>query len=117
MCSDATGEMPDIQRLPLLGVSADCLEHEGVVSISLARSMVDHVTRYVHFVRRIYVEVAVRRDPGRAADRIGRAYEDGHELRATGLPLGGFDVRAEPAARLSGTTRGASRQDIGGSRR
>ena len=76
-------EIPD---LPLLGVSADGLDRAGVVSISVARSPAEHVTRHVHGVRRIYVEIAV--DGARAGLMIesGVRTRTVVELRAAALP-------------------------------
>jgi hypothetical protein len=80
------GEALAIQRVPLVGVSADCLEHGGVVSISVARSAAGHFTHHVHGVRRIFVELAVD------GTRAGLLIESGErartvvELLATGRP-------------------------------
>jgi hypothetical protein len=51
-----TGQQPAIVNLPLIGVSADRVDHDGTVAISVARSAVEHLTRVIHDVARIHVE-------------------------------------------------------------
>jgi Family of unknown function (DUF5335) len=38
------------------GVSADRVNHDGAIAISVARSAVDHFTHIVHDVSRIFIE-------------------------------------------------------------
>ena len=71
-------EALEVQRLPSLGVSADCTDHDGVVSISVARSAAEHVTHHVHSVRRIYVEVALD------GSKAGLLIESGERARTGG---------------------------------
>lgn len=79
-------EALEIQRLPLLGVSADCTDHDGVVSISVARSAAEHFTHHVHSVRRIYVEVAVDGSKAGLLIESGERARTVVELLATGMP-------------------------------
>jgi len=51
-----TGQQPDVVSLPLIGVSADRVDHDGTVAISVALSAGEHLTRVIHDVARIYVE-------------------------------------------------------------
>jgi hypothetical protein len=51
-----TGQQPAIVNLPLIGVSADRVDHDGTVAISVALSAGEHLTRLIHDVSRIYVE-------------------------------------------------------------
>jgi len=50
------GAQPEITNLPLLGVSADRVDHDGTIAVSVARSTVEHFTHIVRRVARIYVE-------------------------------------------------------------
>ena len=50
------GAQPEIDNLPLLGVSADRVNHDGAIAISVARSADDHFTHIVHNVSRIFIE-------------------------------------------------------------
>jgi hypothetical protein len=52
----AIGAQPEIEDLPLLGISADRVNHDGTIAISVARSAGDHFTHVVHSVSRIFVE-------------------------------------------------------------
>ena len=52
----ALGAQPEIDNMPLLGVSADRVNHDGAIAISVARSAVDHFTHIVHDVSRIFIE-------------------------------------------------------------
>lgn len=80
------GVQPEIVNLPLLGVSADRVNHDGTVAVSVARSQSEHFTHIIEAVTRIYVE---RTDDGAdAALQIESA--DGTRailrFRATALP-------------------------------
>ena len=50
------GAQPEIVNLPLLGVSADRIDHDGTIAVSVARSATEHFTHMIHGVTRIYVE-------------------------------------------------------------
>ena len=50
------GAQPEIDNLPLLGVSADRVDHDGTIVVSVARSVTEHFTHIIHAVARIYVE-------------------------------------------------------------
>jgi hypothetical protein len=50
------GAQPEIDNLPLLGVSADRVDHEGTIVISVGRSATDHLAHLIHGVTHIYVE-------------------------------------------------------------
>jgi hypothetical protein len=49
------GAQPEIDSLPLLGVSADRVR-DGDIAISVARSAVDHFTHVVRGVSRVFIE-------------------------------------------------------------
>jgi hypothetical protein len=51
-----TGRQTGIVNLPLIGVSADRVDHDGTVAISVALSAREHLTRLIHDVARIHVE-------------------------------------------------------------
>ncbi len=50
------GAQQQVDNLPLLGISADRLDHDGSVAISVARSGGGHFTHIIHEVKRVYVE-------------------------------------------------------------
>ena len=50
------GAQPEIDNLPLLGVSADRLDHDGTIAVSVARSATEHLTHIIHAVTRVYIE-------------------------------------------------------------
>ncbi len=50
------GAQPEIDNLPLLGVSADRANHDGTVVVSVALSRSEHLTHIVEAVTRIYLE-------------------------------------------------------------
>ena len=50
------GAQPEIDNLPLLGVSADRVNHDGAIAISVARAADDHFTHIVDNVSRIFIE-------------------------------------------------------------
>jgi hypothetical protein len=52
------GAQPEIDDLPLLGVSADRVDHDGTIAISVARPIGDHFTHIVRDVVRLHVERA-----------------------------------------------------------
>ena len=43
--SSAMGAQPEINNLPLLGVTADRIDREDAITISAARTAADHITR------------------------------------------------------------------------
>jgi hypothetical protein len=51
-----TGQQPAVVNLPLIGVSADRVDHDGTVAISVALSAAEHLTRVIHDVARICIE-------------------------------------------------------------
>ena len=55
------GAQPEINNLPLLGVSADRADRDGTIMISAARSVGDHITHTIHAATRVYIE---RREDG-----------------------------------------------------
>ncbi len=55
------GAQPEINNLPLLGVSADRADHDGTIMISAARSAGEHITHTIHAATRVYIE---RREDG-----------------------------------------------------
>lgn len=54
------GAQPEINNLPLLGVSADHAKHDGTITISAARAA-EHITHTIHAPLRVYIE---RREDG-----------------------------------------------------
>ena len=50
------GVQPEIDNLPLLGVSADRVNHDGTIVVSVARSRSEHFTHIIEAVTRIYIE-------------------------------------------------------------
>lgn len=50
------GAQPEIRNLPLLGVSADRIDDDATIAVSVARSATDHLTHVVHAVTRVYLE-------------------------------------------------------------
>jgi hypothetical protein len=51
-----TGQQPAVVNLPLIGVSADRVDHNGTIAISVALSAREHLTRVIHDVERICIE-------------------------------------------------------------
>jgi hypothetical protein len=82
----ALGAQHEIDDLPLLGVSADRPDHAGTVSVSVARTPTDHLTRVIRDVTHLYVE---RAHNGAATALLAEA-ADGTStilrLRAVALP-------------------------------
>jgi len=50
------GAQPEIDKLPLLGVSADRIDHDGTIAVSVARSASEHLTHIIEAATRIYIE-------------------------------------------------------------
>ena len=48
----------EFENLPLLGVSADRLDHDGTVAISVAWSRSEHLTHIVRAVTRVTLEIS-----------------------------------------------------------
>ena len=78
------GAQPEIEHMPLLGVSADRIDHDGTITISLARSRSAHFTHVIHDPTRVLVE---RTDSGPAALRIDAADGTTTILRFRSTPL------------------------------
>lgn len=55
------GAQPEVNNLPLLGVSADRAKHDGTITISAGRSAAEHITHTIHAPWRVYIE---RREDG-----------------------------------------------------
>lgn len=80
------GAQPAIDNLPLLGVSADPIDHDGTIAVSVARSATEHFTHIMHDVTRIYVE---RTDDGADAALQIESVDGSRTIvrfRATALP-------------------------------
>ena len=52
----AIGGQREVRNLPLLGVSADRIDHDATIAVSVARSATEHFGHIVHAVTRIAVE-------------------------------------------------------------
>jgi hypothetical protein len=52
------GAQPEIINLPLLGVSADRIDHDRAIAVSVMVSATGHFTHMIHGVTRIYIERA-----------------------------------------------------------
>jgi hypothetical protein len=81
------GAQPEINNLPLLGISVDQTDHADTIMISAAaRSTAEHVTHTIHATTRVYIER--REDGADVALQIESA--DGTtailRFRATALP-------------------------------
>lgn len=50
------GAQPEFDNLPLLGVSADRLDHDGTIAVSVAPSATEHFTHVVRGVSRVYLK-------------------------------------------------------------
>jgi hypothetical protein len=50
------GAQPEIDKMPLLGISADRADDDGTVAVSVARSASAHYTRIIEGVTRIYIQ-------------------------------------------------------------
>lgn len=50
------GAQPEIVNLPLIGVSADRVDHDGTIAVSVAQSGTGHLTHIIKGVTHIYVE-------------------------------------------------------------
>jgi hypothetical protein len=49
------GAQPQVDNLPLLGVSADRVDHDGSIAISVARSEAEHLTHIIRDVTRVAI--------------------------------------------------------------
>jgi hypothetical protein len=95
------GAQPEIDNVPLLGISADRIDHDGRVAVSVTRSPGEHFTHIIEAVTRIYIE---RADDGAdAALRIDSA--DGTRTIVR--------VRAAAAFRSETTDNGVHRSPTG----
>ena len=52
------GAQPEIINLPLLGVSADRIDHDRAIAVSVMVSATGHFTHMIHGVTRIYIKRA-----------------------------------------------------------
>jgi Family of unknown function (DUF5335) len=50
------GAQPQVDNLPLLGISADRSDHDDTIAVSVGRSGTDQFTHIVHGVTHIFVE-------------------------------------------------------------
>jgi hypothetical protein len=50
------GAQPQVDNLPLLGISADRSNHDGTIAVSVGRSGTDQFTHIIHAVTHILVE-------------------------------------------------------------
>ena len=50
------GAQPEIDNLPLLGVSADRVNHDGTIVVSVALSRNEHFTHIIEAVTHVYLE-------------------------------------------------------------
>lgn len=50
------GAQPEVDNRPLLGVSADRVDHDDTITISVARSAGEPLTHVIHAATRIYLE-------------------------------------------------------------
>ena len=50
------GAQVELDTLPLIGISADRIDHDGTIAISVARARALHFTHVIHAVKRIFVE-------------------------------------------------------------
>ena len=84
--SPIIGAHPEISNLPLLGVSADRVDHDDAITISAARGAADYTTHTIRAATRVYIER--REDGADVALQIESA--DGTKtilrFRATALP-------------------------------
>ena len=55
------GAQPEVENLPLLGVSADRADGDGAITISAGRSEAGHITHTIHAPTRVQIE---RREDG-----------------------------------------------------
>jgi hypothetical protein len=53
------GAQSEIRDLPLIGVSADRVDHDGTIAISVARSAAEHMTHIIRGAQRVYIERTV----------------------------------------------------------
>jgi hypothetical protein len=58
MLGPEIGAQPEIINLPLLGVSADRIDHDWAIAVSVMVSATGHFTHMIHGVTRIYIERA-----------------------------------------------------------
>jgi hypothetical protein len=85
------GLQPAVLNLPLIGVSAERVDHDGTVAISMALSAKEHFTRVIYDVARIFVEQPD--DGSTAALLIESANGTRTTLRLRATPLRGHPSR------------------------
>jgi hypothetical protein len=59
--SPTIGAQPEISNLPLLGISADRIDHDDAITISAARGAAEHMTHTIRAATRVHIE---RREDG-----------------------------------------------------
>jgi hypothetical protein len=82
------GAQTEIDSLPLLGVSADRVDHDGTIAVSVARSAVEHLTHIIQRVAHVNVE---RSDDGTTAGLLVESVDGTRTvllLKAAPLPIG-----------------------------
>jgi hypothetical protein len=52
------GAQPEITGLPLIGMSADRIDHDGTIAVSVARWSDGHFTHVVRDAKRVFLEQA-----------------------------------------------------------
>jgi hypothetical protein len=80
------GAQPEIVNQPLLGVSADRVDHDETIVVSVMLSPTGHFTHMIHGATRIYIE---RADDGAAAALAIESIDGTRTIlrfRATALP-------------------------------
>jgi hypothetical protein len=50
------GAQPEIRNLPLVGLTADRIDHDSTIAVFVARSPTEHLTHVIDAVTRVYIE-------------------------------------------------------------
>jgi hypothetical protein len=50
------GAQPEVTHLPLIGVSADRVDHDGTIAVSVAGATGGHITHIIEAVTHVYLE-------------------------------------------------------------
>ncbi|HKT80046.1 MAG TPA: DUF5335 family protein [Vicinamibacterales bacterium] len=58
------GAQPEVQHMPLLGLSAENHEGDGTIVVSVAKSASDHLTHLIHNATHLYLQ----EEPGAAVE-------------------------------------------------
>jgi hypothetical protein len=56
MLGPEIGAQPEIDNLPLIGVSADPIDRNGAITISAGRSATEHMTHTIRGASRLFIE-------------------------------------------------------------